>query len=185
MDVRTIPTGLRRASHPKSSSTAKTSVVGAEQQPIDEREEEEASEKPPDPVESEHVPFRDAFATYINQTSPKIQAIFVGTRRTDPHGGHLQAFARTDHGWPDFMRVHPVLEWRLAEIWAFLRAEELREPDGRGLEYCEMYDQGYTSLGGVKDTIRNPKLRFVGEDGREHYRPAYELTEDTDERLGR
>jgi FAD synthetase len=83
------------------------------------------------------------------------------------------------------MRIHPVIDWHLGEIWHFLRADELRETDGRPLPYCEMYDEGYTSLGGVEDTMRNPKLRYVDDDGREKYRPAYELTEDDEERLGR
>ena len=48
-----------------------------------------------------------------------------------------------------------------------------------------MYDEGYTSLGGVGDTLRNPKLRYVDAEGREGYRPAYVLTEDGEERLGR
>jgi hypothetical protein len=54
-----------------------------------------------------------------------------------------------------------------------------------GVRYCTMYDEGYTSLGGVNDTVRNPKLRAVGEDGRERYRPAWEMTWDQGERLGR
>lgn len=68
----------------------------------------------------------------------------------------------------------------------FLRADELRERDGSRLAYCEMYDEGYTSLGGVGDTVRNPRLRVVeGGEGRESYRPAWELMEDGEERLGR
>lgn len=42
---------------------------------------------------------------------PDIKAIFVGTRRTDPHGEKLTHFDPTDGGWPDFMRVHPVIDW--------------------------------------------------------------------------
>ena len=48
-----------------------------------------------------------------------------------------------------------------------------------------MYDEGYTSLGGVGDTLKNPKLRFVDDQGTERFRPAYDLTEDGEERLGR
>ena len=49
-----------------------------------------------------------------------------------------------------------------------------------------MYDEGYTSLGGVGDTLRNPKLRYWDpETGSENYRPAYELMADDEERLGR
>ena len=119
-----------------------------------------------------------------------MKAIFVGTRRTDPHGKMLTHFDPTDHNWPVFVRVHPVIDWHLDEIWAFLRSEELGGGREGGLEYCSMYDEGYTSLGGVGDTLRNPKLRDVEdkEDGwgeRVRYRPAYELVEDGEERLGR
>lgn len=61
----------------------------------------------------------------------------------------------------------------------------MREQDGRILEYCSMYDEGYTSLGGVSDTLRNPKLMYTDEDGNEKYRPAYVLVLDEEERLGR
>ncbi|MCJ1230736.1 hypothetical protein MMC12_007410 [Toensbergia leucococca] len=115
-----------------------------------------------------------AFASYLDQNSG-IEAIFVGTRRTDPHGGALGFFDRTDGGWPAFMRCHPVIDWHYVEIWSFLRH--------LGVEYCELYDEGYTSLGGTTDTHPNPKLRIQGEEGR--YRPAYELEDDREERLGR
>lgn len=133
------------------------------------------------------VTFRDAFAYYL-ETHPNVKAIFVGTRRTDPHGGHLTHFDMTDGNWPKFMRIHPVIEWHLDEIWAFLRSPHLanRKSGKDFLEYCSMYDEGYTSLGGVGDTLRNPKLRCVNlETGEEEYRPAYTLTEDDEERLGR
>ena len=51
------------------------------------------------------------------------------------------------------------------------------------IPYCELYDQGYTSLGGTTDTHPNPKLAAEGRGGM--FRPAYELVEDEDERLGR
>ncbi|KAL2222284.1 hypothetical protein M432DRAFT_216824 [Thermoascus aurantiacus ATCC 26904] len=121
---------------------------------------------------------RSAFASYLAR-NPAIRAIFVGTRRTDPHGATLSHFDRTDRGWPDFVRIHPVIDWRYAEIWAFIRH--------LGVEYCELYDQGYTSLGGTNDTHPNPRLRIDNPDeaGGRRYRPAYELTEDDEERLGR
>ncbi|GLA24218.1 hypothetical protein CBS147343_3968 [Aspergillus niger] len=115
--------------------------------------------------------------------NPGVKAIFVGTRRTDPHGAKLTHFDRTDSGWPDFVRVHPVIDWHYAEIWAFIRH--------LGLRYCGLYDRGYTSLGGTADTHPNPKLRVEvdGAAGEEvpagQYKPAYELTEDLEERLGR
>ncbi|KAL8682189.1 MAG: hypothetical protein Q9186_001726 [Xanthomendoza sp. 1 TL-2023] len=107
---------------------------------------------------------KEAFASYLGK-NPKVDAIFVGTRRTDPHGGKLSAegFDMTDGGWPRFMRVHPVIEWHYIEVWA-----------------------GYTSLGGTNDTHPNPALRVQGsQEGMVKYRPAYELENDGEERLGR
>jgi FAD synthetase len=114
---------------------------------------------------------RSSFEDYLARHAD-IRAIFVGTRRTDPHGAQLTHFDRTDGGWPDFVRVHPVIDWHYAEIWAFIRHLDLR--------YCSLYDEGYTSLGGTSDTHPNPRLQNDGE-----YLPAYQLTEDVEERLGR
>ncbi|KAJ5371435.1 FAD synthase [Penicillium cataractarum] len=128
---------------------------------------------------------RSSFEDYLSR-HPSIRAIFVGTRRTDPHGAKLTHFDRTDQGWPDFMRVHPVIDWHYAEIWAFIRHLDLA--------YCCLYDMGYTSLGGTSDTHPNPKLRRASEtgdgsvaeaEGDGGYLPAYELTQDLEERLGR
>ncbi|KAF8545451.1 hypothetical protein BDD12DRAFT_914954 [Trichophaea hybrida] len=125
------------------------------------------------------LPMKSAFATYLRE-NPVVKAVFVGTRRTDPHGEFLSHFDKTDHGWPSFMRVQPVIDWHYQEVWSFLR--ELEVP------YCSLYDMGYTSLGGRKDTHPNPMLLVKGssaEGGKAWFRPAYELVEDEQERLGR
>lgn len=57
-----------------------------------------------------------AFADYLHDQSA-VKAIFVGTRRTDPHGEHLRHFDPTDSGWPSFMRIHPVIDWHYVDIW--------------------------------------------------------------------
>lgn len=43
--------------------------------------------------------------------------------------------------------------------------------------------KGYTSLGGRRDTLPNPRLKKQGDE--RDFRPAYELIEDEEERLGR
>ncbi|KAI0433445.1 phosphoadenosine phosphosulfate reductase [Xylaria sp. FL1042] len=118
---------------------------------------------------------KEGLETYLVE-HPDIKAIFVGTRRTDPHGEKLTHFDPTDAGWPDFMRIHPVIDWHYAEIWAFIRHLEI--------PYCPLYDQGYTSLGGTQDTHPNPNLKM--NDGKGGgFLPAYELVGDDEERLGR
>ncbi|KAH7261803.1 hypothetical protein BKA59DRAFT_461846 [Fusarium tricinctum] len=121
------------------------------------------------------LPMKKGLEIYLEER-PSIKAVFVGTRRTDPHGENLKFFDPTDAGWPSFMRIHPVIDWHYVQIWAFIRH--------LGIEYCPLYDQGYTSLGGKKDTHPNPHLKKQ-ENGGETFRPAYELTEDDEERLGR
>lgn len=71
------------------------------------------------------------------QACPKgrdVRAFLVGTRRGDPHGAKLGVRTLTDTDWPQFMRVHPILDWRYTDVWAFLR--ECKVP------YCSLYDQG-------------------------------------------
>lgn len=126
-----------------------------------------------------HPSMRLAFSSYLSSADGgPVGAIFVGTRRTDPHGAKLTPFDMTDHGWPSFMRVHPVLEWHYAEVWAFLKK--------LGVQYCPLYDEGFTSLGGKEDTRPNPMLAIKDETGEVvEFKPAYELVEDQEERLGR
>ncbi|TQS35864.1 hypothetical protein Golomagni_03702 [Golovinomyces magnicellulatus] len=119
-------------------------------------------------------PMRTAFTCYLEERR-EIKAILVGTRRSDPHGKLLTHFDETDSGWPRFMRVHPVIDWHYSEIWAFIRYFEI--------PYCKLYDQGFTSLGGIDDTHPNPALRVDEES--DVFKPAYELEDEDAERLGR
>ncbi|RKF73941.1 putative FAD synthase [Golovinomyces cichoracearum] len=120
------------------------------------------------------LPMKTAFTCYLEEHK-KIKAILVGTRRSDPHGKLLTHFDETDSGWPHFMRVHPVIDWHYSEIWAFIRHFEI--------PYCKLYDQGFTSLGGINDTHPNPALRV--DEHSEVFKPAYELEDEDAERLGR
>ena len=74
-------------------------------------------------------PMKQAFEDYLNDRKD-VRAIFVGTRRTDPHGASLKYFDPTDRGWPSFMRIHPVIDWHYAEVWtvslSFYNAQEER-----------------------------------------------------------
>ncbi|KAH8201303.1 hypothetical protein TruAng_004547 [Truncatella angustata] len=122
-------------------------------------------------------PMKQALGEYLQEMFA-VKAVFVGTRRTDPHGRDLRHFQETDGDWPRFMRVHPVIDWHYREVWGFIRALDI--------PYCPLYDKGYTSLGGTDDTHPNPVLK-ADESGKSatDFRPAYELMDDHEERLGR
>ncbi|SGY49101.1 BQ5605_C001g00738 [Microbotryum silenes-dioicae] len=135
---------------------------------------------------------KEALQNYLDQKKQEvpIQAVLVGTRRHDPHGvQHLAPFARTDGGWPDFMRVHPILDWTYKEIWDFLRHPDLTlggSKEAGLIEWCELYDYGYTSLGSTHNTFPNPMLKAIGDTSvKGGWRPAWELKDETQERAGR
>jgi FAD synthetase len=97
---------------------------------------------------------RQALELY-KTTHPFIDAILVGTRRGDPHGGqhdmlfflqsltYVRFVAKLSHrnpcdpGWPAFERVHPIIDWSYADVWTFLRALDV--------PYCSLYDEGSVS----------------------------------------
>ncbi|KAJ2132851.1 3'-phosphoadenosine 5'-phosphosulfate sulfotransferase [Coemansia sp. RSA 353] len=116
-------------------------------------------------------PMRQGLQSF-KQDYPQSQAIFVGTRKDDPYSSKLSAFSPTDSDWPQFMRVNPVLDWTFEDIWAYIHSD--------GVHYCCLYDQGYTSLGDVDTTTKNPALLKDGK-----YQPAWSLAQGCLERSGR
>lgn len=84
----------------------------------------------------------------------------------------------TDSDWPQIMRVLPLLDWHYSYIWDYLLYFVV--------PYCSLYDEGYTSLGNVKNTVRNPSLLTYNVlEGKEIFLPAYKLTDAEKERYGR
>lgn len=115
--------------------------------------------------------FRHGLAELKETTN--VKAIFMGTRRTDPYSSHLTSLAPTDEGWPQFLRVLPILDWDYPDVWSFLL--------DLNIAYCPLYDKGFTSIGYTHDTEPNPALKT--EDGT--FLPAWSLLNGSVERHGR
>jgi len=77
--------------------------------------------------------YKTALEMLKNET--QIKAIFMGTRSSDlPINVKLNECQQTDKGWPQFIRISPLLNWSYSQVWSFLRDMEV--------PYCSLYDQG-------------------------------------------
>jgi len=119
------------------------------------------------------VGFVAGLRAIVQKTHPIPLAFVLGTRKGDPNCGDQERFEPSSSWMPPFIRVNPILDWTYGDVWAFLRHFNL--------PYCSLYDDGYTSLGSMQNTQRNPTL--LQEDG--SYLPAYELRDWSLERAGR
>jgi len=124
----------------------------------------------------QNVPFAQGLKACIESEGGAPLAFLLGTRKGDPNCKEQETFAPSSTWMPAFMRVNPILNWTYGDIWHFLRKFNL--------PYCSLYDQGYTSLGKVDDTLPNPALAVGKTEGGGYY-PAHMLTDWSLERAGR
>ncbi|XP_053670638.1 FAD synthase-like [Anopheles nili] len=114
----------------------------------------------------------------ICKQDQQIKACIMGSRRSDPYCERLASFQQTDPGWPELMRINPLLEWTCEDIWSYIR--------DNNVPYCSLYDRGYTSIGDQSNTIPNPHLKVEMANGDVTYLPAFNLRDaDKYERAGR
>lgn len=108
-----------------------------------------------------------------------VKAIIMGLRKGDPYSDKALYFDPSTKGWPNFMRINPILDWTYENIWEFLIKAKL--------SYCKLYDYGYTSLGNTNNTQKNPALAIKDSISGDikGYLPAYQLKDDSLERDSR
>ncbi|GLT25726.1 hypothetical protein SLA2020_008360 [Shorea laevis] len=123
-----------------------------------------------------HTDFKSGLETLLK--AKPIRAIFLGVRIGDPTAVGQEQFSPSSPGWPPFMRVNPILDWSYRDVWAFLLTCKV--------QYCSLYDQGYTSIGSIHDTVPNALLSISNSSGsKENFKPAYLLSDGRFERAGR
>ncbi|KAG8045983.1 hypothetical protein GUJ93_ZPchr0008g11661 [Zizania palustris] len=123
------------------------------------------------PLEVIRTNFKSGLEALLKEKPTK--AIFLGTRNGDPNAVGQEQFTPSSPGWPPFMRVNPILDWSYRDVWDFLLTCKVK--------YCCLYDQGYTSIGSIHDTVPNARLS----DGSNVFKPAYMLSDGALERAGR
>nr|PVC53017.1 hypothetical protein MACL_00000379 [Theileria orientalis] len=99
-------------------------------------------------------------------------SFILGSRSMDEGCGDLKPLEAGDADDFEFFRINPILNWTYGDVWNFLLYFQL--------EYCSLYDKGYTSIGTVNDTLPNPYLKSG-----DTYLPAYKLTQWEYERCSR
>ena len=81
----------------------------------------------------------------------KVDVIFMGCREGDFKNSKHCNIELTDDGWPQIIRVYPIFDWTYEEIWLYHKMYNL--------DYCSLYDEGYTSLGVYYKTRKNKELQ--------------------------
>jgi len=100
-----------------------------------------------------------------------VKAILTGIRRSDP-AGITSHFQKSDKNWPEITIVSPLLNWEYKHVWEYILTNDI--------EYCELYNRGYTSIGVIGNTFPNYHL-FDGD----LYDHASKLKDGGSERQGR
>ncbi|CEF63131.1 FAD synthase [Strongyloides ratti] len=114
----------------------------------------------------------------LKKDFPTVFPIIMGTRYMDPAGKYMKSnICETDNDWPKLLRVCPIFDWNYHEVWRVIKT--------LNIPYCSLYDEGYTSLGEKRSTIKNEELVRKENGNIIGYYPAYKLKNCELERVNR
>ncbi|CAD2109487.1 FAD synthetase, putative [Plasmodium vinckei] len=89
-------------------------------------------------------------------------AFINGTRYNDTNSEKLHILNVSSKGLPPYLYLNPIFYWTYGAVWTFILYFKI--------DYCILYDHGYSSIGSMKDTIKNEFLKC-----NDCYLPAYFL----------
>ncbi|KAH0572830.1 FAD synthetase [Spironucleus salmonicida] len=92
------------------------------------------------------IDFKQNLQNFIDDFSPEI--CFVGVRKGDPTSkGVIQ---QASPGWPQVVRCSALYDFEFLDVFDFLLRFNYK--------YCELYNKGFTSIGGIENSYQNEKL---------------------------
>lgn len=97
-----------------------------------------------------------------NELCNPVISFVMGTRIDDPHTDKMHILNMSSRGLPPYLYLNPIFYWSYGAIWTFILFFKIN--------YCILYDHGYSSIGSIHDTIKNEYLKWNG-----CYLPAYFL----------
>ncbi|CDU19332.1 FAD synthetase [Plasmodium yoelii] len=102
----------------------------------------------------------------ITQTNSSLLSTSIafinGTRYNDTYSEKLHILNVSSKGLPPYLYLNPIFYWTYGAVWTFILYFKL--------DYCILYDHGYSSIGSMDDTIKNEFLKCNN-----CYLPAYFL----------
>ncbi len=75
-----------------------------------------------------------------------INVVLMGCRQSD-FNYKCEEFMFTDKDWPLMLRIFPILNWSQDDVWNYIKTNHVN--------YCKLYDNGYTSIGDKDKTKPN------------------------------
>ena len=72
--------------------------------------------------------YREGLETYLVKGNRACKGVLLGQRHNDPYCENLELQSHCTQGWPDIIRINPILRWDYNHIWSFLKSYKIGIP---------------------------------------------------------